>query len=117
MLLDRNGKFTMWKSKSSRLSYSLVESLPPLSEMQSSCRKCSHLAGRGVPLGRVVLLLMWTKQKVHSLDAEKSFSRPVSFNLSATPDEEFGKTFWLSEGTGVNKQRKKVPTCSLVGTS
>ena len=31
MLLERNGKFTMWKSKSSRLSYSLVESLPPLS--------------------------------------------------------------------------------------
>ena len=30
MLLERNGKFTMWKSKSSRLSYSLVESLPPL---------------------------------------------------------------------------------------
>ena len=27
MLLERNGKFTMWKSKSSRLSYSLVESL------------------------------------------------------------------------------------------
>ena len=26
MLLERNGKFTMWKSKSSRLSYSLVES-------------------------------------------------------------------------------------------
>ena len=33
MLLERNGKFTMWKSKSSRLSYSLVESLPPLSMM------------------------------------------------------------------------------------
>ena len=32
MLLERNGKFTMWKSKSSRLSYSLVESLPPLSK-------------------------------------------------------------------------------------
>ena len=29
MLLERNGKLTMWKSKSSRLSYSLVESLPP----------------------------------------------------------------------------------------
>ena len=28
MLLERNGKLTMWKSKSSRLSYSLVESLP-----------------------------------------------------------------------------------------
>ena len=27
MLLERNGKSTMWKSKSSRLSYSLVESL------------------------------------------------------------------------------------------
>ena len=26
MLLERNGKLTMWKSKSSRLSYSLVES-------------------------------------------------------------------------------------------
>ena len=33
MLLERNGKLTMWKSKSSRLSYSLVESLPPLSMM------------------------------------------------------------------------------------
>ena len=33
MLLVRNGKLTMWKSKSSRLSYSLVESLPPLSMM------------------------------------------------------------------------------------
>ena len=30
MLLERNGKLTMWKSKSSRLSYCLVESLPPL---------------------------------------------------------------------------------------
>ena len=29
MLLERNGKLTMWKSKSSRLSYSLVERLPP----------------------------------------------------------------------------------------
>ena len=29
MLLERNGKLTIWKSKSSRLSYSLVESLPP----------------------------------------------------------------------------------------
>ena len=29
ILLERNGKLTMWKSKSSRLSYSLVESLPP----------------------------------------------------------------------------------------
>ena len=29
MLLERNGKLTMRKSKSSRLSYSLVESLPP----------------------------------------------------------------------------------------
>ena len=27
MLLERNGKLTVWKSKSSRLSYSLVESL------------------------------------------------------------------------------------------
>ena len=33
MLLERNEKFTMFKSKSSRLSYSLVESLPPLSIM------------------------------------------------------------------------------------
>ena len=33
MLLERNGKLTMWKSKSSRLSYSLVESLPPLSKV------------------------------------------------------------------------------------
>ena len=31
MLLERNGKLTMWKSKSSRLSYSLVEILLPLS--------------------------------------------------------------------------------------
>ena len=30
-LLERNGKLTMWKSKSSRLSYSLVENLPLLS--------------------------------------------------------------------------------------
>ena len=30
VLLERYGKLTMWKSKSSRLSYSLVESLPPL---------------------------------------------------------------------------------------
>ena len=29
MSLERNGKLTVWKSKSSRLSYSLVESLPP----------------------------------------------------------------------------------------
>ena len=29
MLLERNGKLTVWKSKSSCLSYSLVESLPP----------------------------------------------------------------------------------------
>ena len=29
MLLERYGKLTMWKSKSSRLSYSLIESLPP----------------------------------------------------------------------------------------
>ena len=29
MLLERNGKLTMWKSKSSRLLYSLVECLPP----------------------------------------------------------------------------------------
>ena len=34
MLLEKNGKLTMWKSKSSRLSYSLVESLPPLSMMK-----------------------------------------------------------------------------------
>ena len=33
MLLERNGKLTMEKSKLSRLSYSLVESLPPLSMM------------------------------------------------------------------------------------
>ena len=33
MLLERYGKLTVWKSKSSRLSYSLVESLPPLSMM------------------------------------------------------------------------------------
>ena len=33
MLLERYGKLTIWKSKSSRLSYSLVESLPPLSMM------------------------------------------------------------------------------------
>ena len=38
MLLERNGKFTMWKSKSSRLSYSLVESLPPLSMMNVRSR-------------------------------------------------------------------------------
>ena len=36
MLLERNGKFTMWKSKSSRLSYSLVESLPPLQSKPTS---------------------------------------------------------------------------------
>ena len=30
MLLERNGKLTMWKSKSSRLPYSLVESWPQL---------------------------------------------------------------------------------------
>ena len=30
MLLERNGKLTMWKSKSSHLPYSLVESLPQL---------------------------------------------------------------------------------------
>ena len=29
MLLERNGQLTIWKSKSSCLSYSLVESLPP----------------------------------------------------------------------------------------
>ena len=29
MLLERNGKLTTWTSKSSGLSYSLVESLPP----------------------------------------------------------------------------------------
>ena len=33
MLLEKNGKLTMWMSKSSRLSYNLVESLPPLSMM------------------------------------------------------------------------------------
>ena len=32
MLLERNGQLTMWKSKSSRLSHNLVESLPPLSD-------------------------------------------------------------------------------------
>ena len=31
VLLERNEKLTMWKSESSRLSYSLVETLPPLS--------------------------------------------------------------------------------------
>ena len=33
MLLERNGKFTMWKSKSSRLSYSLVE-IAPIKEVR-----------------------------------------------------------------------------------
>ena len=37
MLLERYGKLTMWKSKSSRLSYSLVESLPPLSMIDLIC--------------------------------------------------------------------------------
>ena len=36
MLLERYGKLTMWKSKSSCLSYSLVESLPPLSMMNET---------------------------------------------------------------------------------
>ena len=31
LLLERNGNLTMWKSKSLRLSYSLVESVAPLS--------------------------------------------------------------------------------------
>ena len=31
MLLERNGKLTIWKSKSSRVPYSMVESLPQLS--------------------------------------------------------------------------------------
>ena len=38
MLLERNGKLTMWKSKSLRLSNSLVESLPPLSVMNVRSR-------------------------------------------------------------------------------
>ena len=38
MLLERNGKLTMWKSKSSRLLYSLVESLPPLFMMNVRSR-------------------------------------------------------------------------------
>ena len=35
MLLERNEKLTMWKSKSSLLSKNLVESLPPLFLMMS----------------------------------------------------------------------------------
>ena len=38
MLLEGNGKLTMWKSKSSRLSNSLVESLPPLFMMNVRSR-------------------------------------------------------------------------------
>ena len=36
MLLGRNGKLTMWKSKSSCLSYSIVENLPAVSMMNVS---------------------------------------------------------------------------------
>ena len=42
MLLERNEKLTMWKSKSSRLSYSLVESLPPLSMMNVRSRQSAR---------------------------------------------------------------------------
>ena len=38
MVLERNEKLTMWKSKSSPLSYSLVENLPPLSMMNVRSR-------------------------------------------------------------------------------
>ena len=40
MLLERYGKLTMWKSKSSRLSYSLVESLPPLKDSANFIAIC-----------------------------------------------------------------------------
>ena len=39
MLLEINGKLTMWISKSSRLAYSLVKSLPPLSMMNMRSRR------------------------------------------------------------------------------
>ena len=42
MLLERNEKLTMLKSKSSRLSYSLVESLSPLSIMNVRSRKSAR---------------------------------------------------------------------------
>ena len=42
MLLERNGKLTMCKSKSSRSSYSLVESLPPLSMMNGRSRQSTR---------------------------------------------------------------------------
>ena len=38
MLLERNGKLTVWKSKSSRLSYGMIESLPPQSMMNVRSR-------------------------------------------------------------------------------
>ena len=51
MLLERNGKLTMWNSKSLHLSYSLVERLPPLSMMNVRYKT-------GQPSGQKMLALM-----------------------------------------------------------
>ena len=50
MLLERNGKLTKWKSKSSRLSHSLVESLPLLSMMNVRYGFLPQGAEEGAPL-------------------------------------------------------------------
>ena len=63
MLLERNGKLNTWKSKSSRLSYSLVESLPPLSminvrnetKTQSSI-KCKQMASVDVKMVDYIII-------------------------------------------------------------
>ena len=63
MLLERNGKFTMWKSKSSRLSYSLVESLPPLHQ---KLLECILTVNSRLYLGKV-----YTEEKIKELNEEE----------------------------------------------
>ena len=68
MLLERNGKLTMWKSKSSRLSYSQVESLSPLFKIFAKyCRrylsvKVRTKLARSVRKDRGLNILLYEKQ-------------------------------------------------------
>ena len=88
MLLERNGKLTMWTSKSSGLSYSLVESLPPhkylmpvmidffLKRWRSSCAKQSGC--------RVIKPQLSMKQLYFHTSWCYNERRSIIFVLSAT---------------------------------
>ena len=130
MLLERNGKLTMWKSKSSCLSYSLVESLPPyallydriLRHRQISVNKsdtmwnwsfntpCKSLKG---------ILVLFEEEKSYTGDTNRYYNhkiQKVSVTIEGKPNQLYSQVMrsfeqydevrkYFAEGRLANKTR------------